>query len=302
MKTISSLLVYVILCYALVACKKGQSETTSQQTDSIPTLATATTSVDSDKLQKYSQFLAQLDTTSMASITKAGAEYRELFATTNTETNDSAYALFRDFHQLLVMPQQTIMDKDNEKYGQLLYNQGKPTQKVKEHYEEMQKNGFYLGTVEGYVYLSPLPEYQKQYVFDKLSPAMQVYFSQKQKEEMEGTADDGGLLVEPKVLAERIIFWEDFLTKNPTFRWKNSLEADNRSTTYFLINGLDNTPTFSYETKSLDTSFRTAYRFLIDTHGQTKIGKLITEYYAILSKTNLKDSPKAQEFRAKVAM
>lgn len=294
MKTTHMIISCMLLFLAITACKKKTTETVNTQE------TTQETTVNSEKLQNYKQFLNKLDTTILLSASKAGTEFMEQFKDTNVETNDSAYSLFNDFHHLLTVPQQNIMDKDNDAYMQLFLGvDGKPSQKVKEHYTELQKSGFFLGTVEGYTYIAAAPEFQRKYFFEKLSPAMQVYFAQTQKETKEGTADDGGLLVEPKILAERLLFWDNFATQYPNFRWKTLVGYEIQANRGTLLFGMDNTPAFDYETKNLDAAYRVAYRFLIDQHGIAKIGKLFTEYFEILSKTNMKDSPQAQAYREK---
>ncbi len=201
-----------ILFCATAACKKTQTEN-QVQTQMDSTLQNTRT-IAEQKLQDYKQFLNKLDTTNLLSSSKAGLEFVEQFKETDLESNDSAYSLFKNFHESMLSSQQSIVDKNNNAYLELFSGyENKASKAIKEKKELLEKNGFYLGTVEGYVYVATLPEFQKNYVFGKLSPAMQTYFIQSQKEETEGTADDGGLLVAPKVLSERLIFWENFLLK-----------------------------------------------------------------------------------------
>jgi hypothetical protein len=202
----------------------------------------------------------------------------------------------------MLEPQGKIVDAENESFLEVFMDMGKPTKRVKEFHEELKKNGFELDVTEGYVYVALKPDFHKKYVYELLSPAMQTYFTQWSKEYEEGLSSDGGLIIEVKTLAERIIFWEKFEQQNPDFQWKEDVKASQRNYTYILLNGMDNTPVFDYETKQVNEEYRLVYRFLAEENKDTKIGKLLQEYYAILSKNNLKDSPQAQAFRTKLKL
>jgi hypothetical protein len=297
MKSSLILTLYILLIFAS-ACKKTETQNLATTNNIIDT--TKTVSIDKEKLQTYQNFLNKLDTADLLSASKAGTEFLQIFKDTDLDTNDSAFTLFQDFHTQMTAPIQTIVDKENENYLELFLDRGKVSKAVKEFSEKIKTNGFRLGTVEGYVYVAVLPSFQRKYFFDKLSPAMQSYFVAWEKEGQEGTADDGGLLVEPIILAERLVFWENFAKTYPNFRRKQEVIFQKQGLIDMLLNGLPNTPAFLYDTNDLEKSYRVAYRFLIDKNADTEAGKLFIEYYNILSKNNLKDSPKAQEFRTKI--
>lgn len=300
MKNYLKLLLFTCVLTTGMGCKDKQSEATKTETAQTATASENTIAVDGVKLKTYQDFLNTLDTANISSSSKAGEEFKKLFASADTETSDSAYCLFRDFHQRMVIPRQNIIDENNESYLGF-FGETPVSKKAKDYRDMLQKNGFDLNQTEGYVYTEVSYKFQKKYVFDRLSPAMQSYFIQTQKEITEGTASDGGLIVEPKVLAERVVFWEEFLKKYPNFRWNIEATSSTGWFTDMLLNGLDNTPAFDYETKMLNVSYQQAYRFLMDNKAETQAKKILAEYYPILSQNKMKDSPQAQAYRAKLS-
>lgn len=289
----------IVLIFAACNGKK----TTEATTDSLSVQnSMAKLNLDHEKLQSYRQFLGKLDTTNLLSSGKAGTEFMQIFKNADKTTCDSAYSLFKSFHESMLVPQGKIVDAENESFLELFMDTGKPNKRVKEFYEELKKNGFELDVTEGYVYVALKPDFQKKYVYELLSPAMQTYFTQWTKEYEEGLSSDAGLIIEPKALAERIVFWEKFEQQNPDFQWKEDVKANQRNYAYILLNGMENTPTFDYETKQIDETYRIAYKFLAEENKNTRIGKLFQEYSAILSKNSLKDSPQAQTFRTKLKL
>lgn len=295
MKNYLKLCLFAYILMTGTGCKDEQSETTQTET----TVSSENATTDEAKLKTYKDFLNTLDTTNLASSSKAGEEFQKLFTNTDREINDSAYSLFRDFHERMILPQQNIIDKDNNSYAGI-FGGVEVSKKVAEHQSTLQKNGFDLNQTEGYVYIEASYEFQKKYVFDRLSPAMQSYFNQSQKEITEGTASDGGLIVEPKILAERVIFWEEFLKKYPNFRWKREVIFEVSSLNNMLFNGLDNTRAFDYDTQKLNAAYQEAYNFLMKSEAETQAKKMLAEYYPILLKNKMKDSPQAQAYREKL--
>jgi hypothetical protein len=291
---ISLILLLAVLCLSCET-KKNSAETPTN----IPTPETTNPTHTDIFLQNYRTFLLSLDTTQLISSTKAAEEFARQSKTINQIQGDSAYALFKQFQEIVQNTQHTIIEKDNDKYLDLFTTEGKPPKEIKDYYAELKKHGFDLEVEEGYVYATMQPDFHKKYFYATFSPAMQVYFTQWGKEYKEGTVSDGGLVITPKELAQRLVFWEEFERQNPNFIWTKEVKQKQENYTYILINGMDNSPTFDYDSKRLQDDFKDAYRFLAEENKSSKTAELFKEYYAILSKTEFKDSPQAQKFRSK---
>lgn len=292
MQKINILLTFLLVAIVLYACGNTKENKTAS-TSPIDSL-----SLDTDKLKAYQSFLNQLDTNEMTNISKAAEYFTTSFKGTSTNTNDSAYSLFNSFHwKVNFRVEENLILKDMEKYFEVIND--KIDNAVKPTVNKIQQSGFRFGITEGSIYISPDFAFQRKHFFEALSPAMQTYFAQEEKEDQEGYADDGGLVVEPKIIAERIVFWEKFDAQYPQFRWKSKVKHSIKNYTSVIFNGMDNSPIF-YENQ-LDSAYLVAYQFLKKENAQTEIGKQATQYLDLLEKNKGKDSPDAKDFRTKIA-
>ncbi len=259
--------------------------------------------------EDYTKFLATLDDKDIKSLSKAIDYFNEKLKGIDIKIIDQCYVKFQEFYEKVTskVDEEFIAKKEEEQiviYETMFPNEGnsgaKPTQAQKDYVELLKTNGLKVCTVEGTFYICK----NEKTVFDKIkdivSPVMKEYLDQKQKESEEGYAGDAGLYISPKQIAERIIFWENFIKKNADFVY---IKEQKDSVTYMtldLLSGMDNTPVFDYETNKLTDSFKEGYKFVIEKHPDTDLGKIIKEYYAILEKDGFKDSKTRLAFISKL--
>ena len=277
-----------ILLILLYACGNSQST----KTDTPPLTV----------LEQYKAFLTQLDTQNIANIRQGVSKYQELFAgIANKATADSAYKEFLVFQQRINNYYTQSIDASQEAYfsevgniaGEQAHHQNAETQqKIK----ELKTNGFVFKTTEGYVYLAPDAEFLEKNFSGFLSTTGQRYFKQWKQEDTEGFVEDMGLTIKPTELAQRIVFWEKFLQENPSTPWTDEVSFTLKAYTNTLFVGLDNTPSFDYEMETIMPEYKEAFVWLVTNHPNTKIGKQVSQYTALLEQNNWKNSAQAKQF------
>lgn len=293
MQKINTLLILILLVVVLYACGSAEESKSSDSNKS------DSQTLDMDKLKAYQQFLNQLDASQVESIVKGAEYFTQKVKSTNTAMNDSAYAIFSDFHfKVGLKIDENTLTKNQDAFFEIISdnkdNQLKPVA------DKIKQNGLRFGISEGYIYVSPDYAFQRKHFFDSFSPTMQTYFAQDQKEYDEIYADDGGLIVTPTDLAKRVVYWEDFLQKNPNFFWNYKAKQTIKEYTAVLFNGMDNSPIFFYE-GDLNLSFKEAYQYLKNEKPETVIGKKAIDYLALIEKNKGRDSEELKSYRAKNA-
>lgn len=172
----------------------------------------------------------------------------------------------------------------------------KDADKIRAEMAEWKACGLEIIFPEGMAALVPKPGLTTPALSGMVSPVMKTYMDQRTKESEEGWSDDGGLVITPKQLAERAVFWNDFTLQHPLFvhtaRMRNIADVY----TSDLMLGQDNTPSINYDTQKLDPEFQAAYDWLLKEHPKTAAAKIIREWYDLLKANGLKRTPKVEAF------
>lgn len=257
-----------------------------------------------DSLLKYEHFLHQLDESDVTNITVAADQFISLFKGQDKQTCDSAYYLFDKFYSEVDDKINELHSNDTTNYDSLVlsFDQGqniKLSKKLKDYNDKLEQNGFYIAMTEGFTYIRKDRDFVKKNFYNLLSPLVIKYLDQLNKENKEGYWEDGGLIIEPMILIDRIIWWEVFNKENPDFLFKILPSELQRIYTETLITGEDNTPLYYDEGGPLDTYYKTAYEYLLNKYPKTETAKRLRPYYSHLVKLDTAEINKFQKANLK---
>lgn len=284
-----------------------KKETTEESIDSVTVNAETETVNPSEE---YQTFVSALDTTQMSSSKTAVEKYKELYATATSEQADEGFLIFNKLYNSLAFNlddqhyKKAIKDEQYDKYDQIAgmyngYNDGKDAPPEMVAYNtELASHGFGIGMTEGSTFVLQNRNFLKDYFYDKVSEPMKNYLGQKNKEAKEMFSSDGGLLISPTRLAERVIWAENFIKENPNFHSElmEELKWSKKSYLTTLLTGMDNTPLFDYETKQISSDFEEAYQTVTSSYSDTETAAMIKPYYEAIKNKNTK---KQEELIAK---
>jgi hypothetical protein len=315
MKTINLYSAFLLLFITfltgfLFSCgQSDQKETTSTNADSV-TVETQMVVETVNPSEQYRDFITSLDTTHMSSAKKATEKYKELYITATSEQADGGFLIFDKLYNSLAYNldeqhyKNGAKNGEYDKYDQIAgmyngYNDGKdaPPEMIA-HNKELASHGFGIGMTEGSTFVLQNRDFLKDVFYDKVSEPMKNYLVQKNKEAKETFASDGGLLISPTRLAERVIWAENFIKENPNFysELMEELKWSKKMYLTCLFEGMDNTPLFDYQTKQLSQDFEEAYQIIISSYSDTETAAMIKPYYQAIKNKNTK---KKQELIAK---
>ncbi|WP_375560045.1 hypothetical protein ACE193_20355 [Bernardetia sp. OM2101] len=309
---------YSLFCLLLLTFSSGllfscgetnQKETTTNEADSV-TLKTETVVETTNPSEEYQTFVSSLDTTQMSSSKKAAEKYKELYTSATPEQADEGFLIFDKLYNSLAFNldeqhyKNSSKSGEYDKYDQIAgiyngYNDGKDAPpEMMSYHNELASHGFGIGMTEGSTFILQNRDFLKDVFYDKVSESMKKYLVQKNKEAKEVFSSDGGLMISPTRLAERVIWAENFMKENPTFHSKlmEEVKWSKKSYLTYLLEGMDNTPLFDYQTNQLSSDFEDAYQTVTSSYSDTETAAIVKPYYEAIKNKNTK---KQEELMAK---
>ncbi|WP_338764248.1 hypothetical protein WAF17_21335 [Bernardetia sp. ABR2-2B] len=273
--------------------------TESNETDSVAVEAEQVVET-TNPSEEYQTFVSALDTTQMSSSKQAAEKFQELYASATPKQADEGFLIFDKLYNSLAYNldeqhyKKSSESGEYDKYDQIAgiyngYNDGKDaSSEMMSYHNELANHGFGIGMVEGSTYILQNRDFLKGYFYDKVSEPMKEYLIQKNKEAKEIFASDGGLIISPTRLAERVIWAENFIKENPDFYPKlmKELKWSKKSYLTYLLEGMDNTPLFDYQTKEITQDFAEAYQTVTSSYSDTETAAIIKPYYEAIKNNN----------------
>lgn len=237
----------------------------------------------------YEHYLAHLDSTDITHVSKAAEKFAALFQGQPQPLADSGYVLFEKFYQRVDNIINDLHYKDTTDYSSLVLLPNEPapknlSKKLEGYRKLLAANGFNVAMTEGYTYLQQDRDFIAKHFYPFLSPTLQEYLVQLNKENKEGFQEDAGLTIGPTQLADRVIWWENFIKKHPDFILLKAAKAEKKSYLTTLFEGMDNSPVLNYDNNKLDVYFAEAYLHLQKKDPTSEANRLIKPFHTALQK------------------
>lgn len=156
--------------------------------------------------------------------------------------------------------------------------------------------GMELLMSEGIYYTDVKPAYFYNIFKGQVSPALETYLKIRTTELKEGFSDDAAMQISFEKLYRRVKNWEAFIDKYPGFVLINYAYYYYNSYLATLMTGMDNTPAFDPETKSLRPELKLIYEEIIKDTAKSKTKEMIVSYYGFLKKKNFTDPDDLEKF------
>jgi len=228
MRKLSALLAFGIL---LSACKKNDDKTISSpnkvKNDSIKVQSATTETSNSDLLERFSKNKNEviLQLKSLPNKEAGNALYEKYFEESNSLLQEIAGR------------ESGILDR--------FYNEDEADKKaVKLLGERLSKHQLKFTEIgEGYVEIDPLPDFYYKIFKNYVTDDYKDYLYLKSEENKSLYSADAGLVISFKDLGDRIISWENFMTKYPNSKLITSVKEEYKNYQMDYLVGQDNTPT-----------------------------------------------------------
>ncbi|HEU0064851.1 MAG TPA: hypothetical protein VFQ58_07460 [Flavisolibacter sp.] len=261
----------------------------------------------SDALAEYRKFVSSLDTLDVSNSLKAANKYQQLLFKENSVSKERAFLTYYEFYEALERNLIHRHDEDTTNYEILFFNQDSTGKKLPEpsrlvnYKKHLLQNGFQLTfSIDGNVSIERSLDFIIKWFYPFVSEEMREYIKQLNKENKEGFVDDGGIVIDPKQYIDRIIKWEKFASKFPTFIFIDRIVEEQHMLLTYLLEGIDNTPLMDEDNKMISEYYSTAYNYLQKTFPNSKTNDLVHPYYiAVLQKNKIMQANLLDNYRKK---
>jgi hypothetical protein len=262
----------------------------------------ADTAVALDQPEAFRTYLSALNTRELGSVSKGVDYFTQKLPGQDKKLVDACFIELDGFIDRVVEAEnETFQTRTHEEqnglYEAMLDPNLEASPQDRTYLKTLSDNCLVLGVEEGSFFVKKDESAVFKKVQDQVTAGMKAFLAQKEKEYREGFWSDGGLVVTPKTLAERVVFWEEFMKQNEGFVMiSDGFRSEVQNLTQVLFTGVDNTPPFDYETHLLHDLFKEAYQFLIEQHPESEAGKMMKPYYELLANNGFKESEESKKY------
>ncbi|USK33234.1 hypothetical protein LIT25_22315 [Bacillus sp. F19] len=116
----------------------------------------------------------------------------------------------------------------------------------------------------------------------KPSPQMKKYFEVENQAQV---TEDGAVSVSPQELADRTLALEDFINKNPNFKYSEKLKERYEFWLFLLLKGLTNSQAIDEENR-LKEEWKSALEYVMEKDPNSQTAAVVTEFYNYLEEKN----------------
>ena len=163
---------------------------------------------------------------------------------------------------------------------------------------ETRNNGYKVETAEGMFF--PIIDYQfYQQYSSYLTTDMAEYIKVMSVESNQVPAKDGALVIGWDEVLHRALSQEEFITQHPDSIKAVDVERLYRKYLIFIFYGLNNTPLFSYESKTMVAEARCIYSEMVDSNQfrNSSLLESIKEFLKLLETNNYKLTDEVEKYR-----
>lgn len=152
--------------------------------------------------------------------------------------------------------------------------------------KELRQQGLLIRSTEGGVYIDADLEQIRATFYNFLTSSTKLFFNQFAFESDRGIAEDGGMYISERELADRLGFWEEFIMNNPGHLFKDFADDNINYYRYYLMVGMDNTPAFDFESHKLREANKQALIYYEQRFANTPSATIFKKYLVLLETNN----------------
>ena len=167
---------------------------------------------------------------------------------------------------------------------------------VKSLIDETKAMGYKVETAEGMFF--PIINYEFLKKFSSYAgDDMKDYIDIMAAESNKVPAKDGALVIGWDEVIERALAQESFIAKHSGSAKAESIKELQKRYIMFILYGLNNTPLFSYDTKTMNPEAKEVYIKAVKDNADSELIKFLGGYMEILEKSDYKLSEEAEKYR-----
>ncbi|MBK5252414.1 MAG: SH3 domain-containing protein [Peptostreptococcaceae bacterium] len=166
-------------------------------------------------------------------------------------------------------------------------------QNLMKKYRDM---GYSVYMAEGMYYIEPDPQFLLGNFKTNISDDLFDYLTYRAEEVESHTFHDAAVIITWNELGDRIVDWENFLSKYPDSPYRDDAKSMYDVYLYTFLIGADNTPAYEYPTEILDPKLLESYRRYILEFPQSSFTPVLGELLVVLEEESYQKTERVMEF------
>lgn len=261
----------------------------------------------------YKQFIHSLNPLDIKNLDRAAAEFNKLFKGLSPNQTNSVFVEFWNYYlqtadsaaNRLVYSKKYIQfaeienyDTHPERYSELKNLKFRNlTNNDFEILASLNHYGLKFGLTDGLLFINfSSPDYILNNLSGSLSNSMKEYITQIFKEAGQKPMNDGKIILPLENIAERVIWWENFLKQNQNFVFISECKMTYKFYMSLLFSGDDETELTGYSKKSITENYLRTYKTIINKYSGTKTAEVIGKYYKLLQENGFRVNREIESF------
>ena len=161
---------------------------------------------------------------------------------------------------------------------------------------EVETNGFSIAQSEGMIYIAQNTDFIKLGI-SPLVNSLSIEFINLYANEIDNICcDDAAIIISTEELVNRVYKWGELSKKVAELEYNNHVEYEFYSNLYLLFYGVENTPSFDWETKKYNTEAIDLMNEIIKKYSISRAAAEFIPFIELLENENFKETEKVKEY------
>ena len=193
-----------------------------------------------------------------------------------------------------------MQNKINSEYKSITAQSDIKDTGLKELLAKTKNSGYKVETAEGFFF--PIIDYEFYKNFSSyVTPDMKDYIDIMAEESDKVPAKDAALVIGWDVVLKRALNQEKFINTHKDSVKVNEIKQLYKKYVTFALYGANNTPLFSYDTKTLDSKAREVYLNAVTNAGSSEFLKILSGFLDLVKNNNFKLTNEVEKYRENVS-
>jgi len=162
--------------------------------------------------------------------------------------------------------------------------------------KEVKANGFDIDQSEGQIYIEENTDFIKSNILSFVDSVSREFINLYCHEIDDRSEEDAGITISQEEIVNRIYNWGELSKKVAELEYKNSVEDGFYSNLYYLFYGLENTPSFDFETNKYNQESIDLMNKIIGKSPKSRAAEEFKLFIGLLEGENFEGTQKVKDY------